>query len=98
MIEMVPPNSHSDSFAKYAAPLFGMSRSIFTQANSARSLLISICSALTGLLSTPVSRPSRLALTQLNKVCFNSPRLRETAAMLCPDCTSRTASCLNFSV
>ncbi|OGB69074.1 MAG: hypothetical protein A2486_04720 [Burkholderiales bacterium RIFOXYC12_FULL_65_23] len=70
-----------------------MSRSIFTRASSARSRLISICSALTGLLSAPLSQPSRCALTQLNSVCSASPRLRAAAAMLCPDSTSRTASC-----
>ena len=40
-----------DPFAKYAVAFPRMSRSIFTRANSARSRLISICSALTGLLS-----------------------------------------------
>ena len=39
-----------------------MSRSIFTRANSALSRLISICSALTGLLPAPVSLPGLMRL------------------------------------
>jgi hypothetical protein len=46
---------HFAAFAKYAVAFPKMPRSIFTRANSARSRLISICSALTTLLSTPVS-------------------------------------------
>src|ERR1035441_2335500 len=38
------------------------------------------------------------ALTQLNSVCSTTPRLRAAAAMLWPDSTSPTASCLNSSV
>ena len=57
-----------DPLAKYAVAFPRMSRSIFTRANSARSRLISICSALTGLLSAPVSLPCLRALTQLNSV------------------------------
>jgi hypothetical protein len=76
-----------------------MSRSIVTRANSARKRLISICSAVTfDRLSAPFSVPSRCALTQLNKVCSTSPNVRDAAAMLWPDSTSRTASCLNSSV
>src|ERR1017187_8356481 len=61
--------------------------------------LISICSTLTALLlAAPFSRPSRFALTQLYNVCSTTPRLRAAAAMLWPDSTSRTASCLNSSV
>jgi len=44
---------------KYALAFPRMSRSIFTRANSARSRLISICSALTNLLSAPASLPAR---------------------------------------
>ncbi len=51
-----------------------MSRSIFTRASSARSRLISICSALTGLLSTPLSLPWRWALTQLNWRLIDHPQ------------------------
>ena len=75
-----------------------MSRSIFTRASSARSRLISICSALTGLLSAPLSLPSLLALTQLNSVCSTTPSVRAAAAMLWPASTNRTASRLNSSV
>jgi hypothetical protein len=75
-----------------------MSRSIFTRASSARSRLISICSALTSLLSAPVSLPARCALTQLNSVWSTTPNVRAAAAMLWPPWTSRTASCLNSSV
>ena len=39
-----------DPLAKYAVAFAKISRSIFTRASSARSRLISICSALTGLL------------------------------------------------
>ena len=49
-------------FAKYAVAFPRISRSIFIRASSARSLLISICSAFTGLLSTPKSLPPRWAL------------------------------------
>lgn len=42
-----------DAFAKYAVAFPRISRSILTRASSARRRLISICSALTGLLSTP---------------------------------------------
>src|SRR5882724_9421093 len=90
---------HFWPFAKYAVAFPRMSRSILTRANSARNRLISICSALTALLlARPFSRPSRFALTQLYNVCSTTPRLRATAAMLWPDSTSRTASCLNSSV
>ena len=56
------------AFAKYAVAFPRMSRSIFTRANSTRSRLISICSALMTFVSTPLSWPSRSALTQLNSV------------------------------
>ena len=57
-----------DPLAMYAVAFPRMSLSIFTRANSARSRLISVCSALTGLLSAPVSLPCLRALTQLNSV------------------------------
>jgi hypothetical protein len=70
-----------------------------TRANSARKRLISICSAVTfDRLSAPFSVPSRCPLTQLNKVCSTSPNVRDAAAILWPDSTSRTASCLNSSM
>src|ERR1019366_8696740 len=90
---------HFWPFAKYAVAFPRMSRSILTRDNSARKRLISICSTLTALLlAGPFSRPSRFALTQLYKVCSTTPRLRAAAAMLWPDSTIRTASCLNSSV
>src|ERR1039458_4542805 len=46
----------------------------------------------------PFNVPARCALTQLYKVCSTTPRLRDTAAIVWPDSTSRTASCLNSSV
>src|SRR3546814_8209411 len=67
---------HFAPFAKYAVAFPRMSRSIFTRASSARSRAISICSALTGLLSAPVSWPRRLALTPLKSVCSTRPRVR----------------------
>src|ERR1039457_4403413 len=88
---------HFWPFAKYAVAFPRMSRSILTRANSARNRLISICSTLTALLLAG-HRPSRFALTQLYKVCSTSPRLLAAAAMLGPDSTIRTASCLNSSV
>jgi len=54
---------HRCAFAKYAVAFSRMSRYIFTGASSARSRLISLCSALTTLLSAPMSLPSRCALT-----------------------------------
>src|ERR1022692_164732 len=90
---------HFWPFAKYAVAFPRMSRSILTRDNSARKRLISICSTLTALLlAGPFRRPSRFALTQLYKVCSTTPRLRAAAAMLWPDSTIRTASCLNSSV
>src|ERR1035441_9422908 len=90
---------HFWPFAKYAVAFPRMSRSILTRANPARKRLISICPALTALrLEAPCSRPCRCALTQLNSVCSTTPTLRAAAAMLWPDSTSRTASCLNSSV
>lgn len=59
---------HLGAFTKYAVDFPMMSRSNITSVSSARSLAISICSALTGLVSAPVSLPCRWALTQLNKV------------------------------
>jgi hypothetical protein len=88
-----------DPLAKYAVAFPRMPGSIFTRASSARSRLISICSALTGaLLSAPVSLPWRCALTQLNSVWSNYPSVLATAAILCPPSTNLTASCLNSSV
>src|ERR1017187_9951384 len=90
---------HFWPFAKYAVAFPRMSRSIFTRANSARNRLISICSTLTALLlARPFSRPSRFALPQFYKVCLTTPRLDAAAAMLWPDSTIRTASCLNSIV
>src|SRR5438105_4345068 len=89
---------HFEPFAKYAVAFPRMSRSIFTRASSALSRLISICSALTGLLSAPLSLPCRCAFTQLCSVCSTTPNVLAAAAMLWPPSTSRTASCLNSSV
>src|SRR5271170_4639048 len=85
--------------AKYAIAFPEISRSIVTRARSARKRLISICSAVTfDRLSAPLSAPSRCALIQLNNVCSTRPNVLDAAAMLWPDSTSRTASCLNSSV
>lgn len=46
-----------DAFAKYAVAFSKISRSIFTRVSSARRRLISICSAVTGLISAPFSLP-----------------------------------------
>ena len=83
---------HRCAFAKYTVPFPRMSRSILTRASSARSRLVSICTALTALLSTLQNLPSRLALTQLNRVCSTSPKVRAAAALLCPHSTSRAAA------
>jgi hypothetical protein len=42
--------------------------------------------------------PARSAFIQLDKVSSTTPRLPAADATLCPDSTSRTASCLNSSV
>src|SRR3974377_2158820 len=90
---------HFWPLAKYAVAFPRMSRSIFTRASSARKRLISICSAVTPALPlTSFSLPSRLAFTQLDRVCSTTPRLRAASATLSPDSTRRTASCLNSSV
>ena len=97
----VSPNEgvpHFRSFAKYAVAFPRMSRSIFTRANSARNRLISICSALTSLVSAPRSLPSPPAFTQLCSVCATTPSVRDALARLSPDSTSPIASCLNSSV
>jgi hypothetical protein len=71
-----------------------MSRSIVTRANSARKRLISICSAVTWcLLVAPFNLPTRCSLIQSPKACS-----RAAAAIVWPNSTSRTASCLNASV
>ena len=93
----VPPNEgvlHFWPFAKYAVAFPKISRSIFTLANSARRRLISICSALTGLLSAPKSLPCRCALTELNSVCSTTPSVLAAAAILSLSCASLSASCL----
>ena len=87
-----------DPLAKYAVAFSKISRSIFTRASSALSRLISICSALTGLLSAPVSLPLRWALIQLNSIRLTTPSARATAAMLWPLSTWHAVSCLNSSV
>ena len=70
-----------------------------TRANSARRRRFSICSALTTALPlTAVNDPMRCALTQLPRVCSMMPNVRAAEARLCPDSTSRTASCLNSCV
>src|SRR5277367_6049027 len=90
---------HFCPLAKYAIAFPRMSRSIVTRARSARKRLISICSAVTAeRLSAPFRVPARCALTQLNNVCSTRPNVRDAAAILWPDSTSRTASCLNSSV
>ena len=48
-----------------------MSRSIFTRASSALSRLISICSALTGLLPAPVSLPWLMRLDPVEQRLVN---------------------------
>src|SRR3954452_1623759 len=47
---------------------------------------------------TSFSLPSRFALTQLDRVCSTTPRLRAASATLWPDSTRRTPSCLNSSL
>ena len=47
---------------------------------------------------TACNDPVRCALTQLPRVCSMIPNVRAAEARLCPDSTSRTASCLNSSV
>jgi hypothetical protein len=89
---------HFAAFAKYAVAFPRMSRSIFTRASSARSRLISICSALTALLSTPVSLPCSMGLDPVEQRLVHHAQRRAAAAMLWPPSTSRTASCLNSSV
>src|SRR5580704_9385433 len=90
---------HFWPFAKYAVAFPRMSRSMVTRASSARKRLISICSAVTPTLPlTSFNFPARCAFTQLDSVCSTTPRLRAASAMLRPDSTSRTASCLNSSV
>ena len=90
---------HRWPFAKNAVAFPKMSRSIVTRANSARSRLISICSAVTWCLpEAPFNLPARCSLIQLPKVCSTTPKLRAAPAIVWPDSTSRTASCLNSSV
>lgn len=45
-----------------------------------------------------LQRSRLMSLTPLPKVCSPTPRLRAAAALIWPDSTSRTASCLNSSV
>jgi hypothetical protein len=75
-----------------------MSRSIVTRANSARSRMFSIRSALSCSLLNPRNCPALSALTQLASVCSTMPRAFAAAATFCPEATSRTASCLYSNV
>jgi hypothetical protein len=73
-----------------------------TRASSARRRLISICSA--GHLRPAVGALQRAFAMSLDQVeqrllyRFTRPNVRDAAAILWPDSTSRTASCLNSSV
>jgi hypothetical protein len=58
---------HFVTLVKYAVAFPKMSRSIFTRASSARIRAISICSALTGLLSAPLSWLWRFASTPVEQ-------------------------------
>jgi hypothetical protein len=48
--------------------------------------------------TTACNVPARCAFIQLDKVCSTTPRLPAPGATLCPDSTSRIASCLSSSV
>lgn len=63
-----------DILKKAAVAFFRMSRSILSRAFSARRRVSSICSALTGLLSAPVSRPCRWVLTQVEQGLYHPQR------------------------
>ena len=90
---------HFCPLAKYAIAFPRMSRSIVTRANSARKRLISICSAVTfDRLSAPFSAAFPMRLDPVEQGLLNQPQPPDAAAMLWPDSTSRTASCLNSSV
>ena len=60
-----------DSLAKYAVAFPKMSRLIFARTSSARSRLISICSALTGLLSAPLNWPWLMRLDPVEQRLVN---------------------------
>ena len=89
---------HFAPFAKYAVAFPRMSRSIFTRASSARSRLISICSALTALAVSALQLALPVRLDPVEQRLLHHPQAAAAAAMLWPDSTSRTASCLNSSV
>jgi hypothetical protein len=74
-------------------------RLLVTRASSACKRLISIGSAVRPVLPlTCFNLPSRFAVTQFDSVCLITERVRAASAMLWPDSTGRTASCLNSSV
>jgi len=87
------------SFERWTPGSDNRRRLLVTRANFACKRLISIGSAVTPVLPlTCVDFPSRFALTQFDSVCSTTARVRAASAMLWPDSTGRTASCLNSSV
>src|SRR6185295_9865235 len=94
---------HRDSFAKYAAAFFTISRSSLALTSSRRSRAFSASSSETGrftataALVPPTDSPSRLRRTQFVMVDCGIPN--RLAAVLPPvDCANLTASVLNSSV
>src|SRR5207344_58535 len=93
---------HRDSFAKYAAAFFTISRSSFALASSRRkrafSASSSVAERLVGAVSSPAfSVPARARLTQLDKLDSGIPS-RFAAWLLPIDSANRTASTLNSPV
>src|SRR4030042_3683500 len=76
----------SDSFAKYAAAFFNMSRSILASASSRLTRASSISISVSGLwcFPTSLSLPSLFALTQYRIVEGATDNLRPTSGMLNP--------------
>src|SRR5882672_4635384 len=98
-----PGVPHRDSFAKYAAAFFTISRSSLALASSRRSRETSASSSLTPRFigtaapAAPLSLPARLNRIQFHKLESGMPS--RFAAWLPPiDSASRTASSLNSSV
>src|SRR5208337_3775362 len=91
----------SDSFAKYAAAFFNISRSIFTSANSFFVRASSISISVSGLYVLPIlpSLPALCAFTQFPNVDFGNDNCTAACSTdICPSVTSLTASSLNSFV
>jgi hypothetical protein len=89
---------HFWHFAKYAVAFPRMSRSILTRPTRLATADLHLLGAYRLTAAGTLEPAFPLRLDPVEQRLLNQPRLRAAAAMLWPDSTSRTASCLNSSV